>query len=80
MARSHHRRKHKHFQPPPHSGPHKVKKNATTIFAFGGGIVALIISYSATDGNPIWVLASTIIGSLVGFFIGRNIDKEKVEK
>lgn len=77
MARSHHRRKHKHFQPPSHSGPHKVKKNATTVFAIGGGIVALIISYSATDGNLVWVIAAAIVGAFLGYLIGRNIDKDK---
>lgn len=77
MARSHHRKKHKHFQPPTHTGLPKEKRNAATIFAIVGGVVALIISYSATDGNPVWVIVITILGSLIGYLIGRNIDKEK---
>ncbi|MFI5133286.1 MAG: hypothetical protein ACHQEB_03065 [Chitinophagales bacterium] len=77
MARSHHRRKHKHFQPPPHTGTHKEKRNAATIFAIGGGVVALLISYFATSGNLLWMLAVTVVGSLLGYMLGRNIDREK---
>jgi fatty acid desaturase len=77
MARSHHRKKHKHFQPPPHTGPQKVKKNAATIFAIAGAVISLIISYSATTGNWVWVIAVTITGSLTGYLIGRSIDREK---
>ena len=80
MARSHHRKKHKHFQPPPHTGSHKVKRNAATIIAIAGGVIALIITYSATDGNLLWVIAGTVIGSLIGFRIGRRIDREGEKK
>jgi hypothetical protein len=75
MARSHHRKKHKHFQPPPHTGEHKEKRNAATIFAIAGGVIALIISYSATSGDLVWVIAGTIAGAGLGYLIGRNIDK-----
>ena len=80
MARSHHRRKHKHFQPPPHTGSHKAKRNAATIFAIGGGVVALIIFYSATDGSLIWVIIGALAGGLIGYFIGRRIDQSDETK
>lgn len=76
MARSHHRRKHKHFQPPPHTNGHSKKKGkASTVLAIAGAVVAFVISYSATEGNLIWVIAITIIGALLGYWIGHNIDK-----
>lgn len=75
MARSHHRRKHKHFQPPPHTGTHKQKGRASTVIAVAGAVVAFVITYSATEGNIIWVIAITITGALLGYLIGRNIDK-----
>lgn len=77
MARSHHRKKHKHFQPPPHTTGHtKQKGKASTILAIAGAVVAFVISYSATEGNIIWVIAITIIGALLGYWIGNNIDKK----
>ncbi len=75
MARSHHRKKHKHFQPPPHIGTHKEKGNAATIIAIAGAVIGLIISYSATEGDPVWVIAVTIVASALGYLIGRRIDK-----
>ncbi len=80
MARSHHRRKHKHFQPPPHTGPHKQKGKASTVIAIAGAVVAFVIGYSATEGNIIWVIAITIIGALLGYLIGRSIDKSGEKK
>ncbi|MBS1620650.1 MAG: hypothetical protein JST10_15800 [Bacteroidetes bacterium] len=76
MARSHHRKKHKHFQPPAHTGGHrKPKGKASSVIAIGGAFVAFVISYFASDGNWIWVIASTIIGALAGYLIGNSFDK-----
>ncbi|HWC52073.1 MAG TPA: hypothetical protein VG676_00710 [Chitinophagaceae bacterium] len=81
MARSHHRKKHKHFQPPPHTGGHaKSKGRAATVIAIAGAVVAFVISYSATGGDMIWVIAVTVIGAVIGFFIGNNIDKSDEKK
>lgn len=76
MARSHHRRKHKHFQPPAHTGGRsKQKGRASTVIAIAGAVVAFVISYFASDGNMIWTVAVTVIGAATGYFIGNNIDK-----
>ncbi len=81
MARSHHRRKHKHFQPPPHvSGHSKQQGRAATVIAIAGAVVAFVISYSATEGNMIWVVAFTVIGAGIGYLIGNNIDKSGEKK
>lgn len=80
MARSHHRRKHKHFQPPPHTTTHKQKGRASTVFLIAGAILGFLISYSATGGNWIWIAVITILIALLGYFIGHNIDKSGEKK
>ena len=75
MARSHHRKKHKHFQPPPHTAEHRSKKSASTIFAIVGGVASLIIIYSVAKDSLAWIIAGTLIGSGIGFLIGRSFDR-----
>ncbi|MCZ2460503.1 MAG: hypothetical protein LC128_12865 [Chitinophagales bacterium] len=76
MARSHHRKRHKHFQPPAHTGNYSKKKGrGATVIAVAGAVVAFAISYFATEGNWIWVAVITIIGATIGYFIGNNLDK-----
>lgn len=76
MARSHHRKKHKHFQPPAHNGnTNKKKGSASTVIAISVAFVAFVISYFASSGNWIWVISIAIAGAVAGYFIGKNIDK-----
>ena len=75
MARSHHRRKHKHFQPPPHTAAHKPKKNASTVFAIVGAVVALIIIYSIAQDSLAWIIIGTLVGGAIGYLIGRSVDR-----
>ncbi|MBS1918688.1 MAG: hypothetical protein JST17_00380 [Bacteroidetes bacterium] len=81
MARSHHRRKHKHFQPPAHTaGQTKQKGKAATVIAVAGAVVAFVISFSATEGNLLWSIAVTIIGATMGYYIGNRFDKSDIKK
>jgi hypothetical protein len=75
MARSHHRKRHKHFQPPPHTVAQKQKKGASTIFAIAGAVVALIITYSVAPGSLGWMIGATLIGAGIGYLIGRSLDR-----
>ena len=75
MARSHHRRKHKHFQPPPHTETQKKKKGAATTFAIVGAVIVLIITYSLAPGSLGWIIGGTIIGAGIGYLIGRSLDR-----
>lgn len=75
MARSHHRRKHKHFQPPPHTAAHRTKRNASTIFAIVGGVIALIIVYSIAQDSLALIIAGTLVGAGIGYLIGRSLDR-----
>jgi 4-hydroxybenzoate polyprenyltransferase len=73
MARSHHRKKHKHFQPPPHT--RRSKSIAATLFAIVGGVTGLAITFFANQENFILWIAGLLAGTALGWLIGRNIDR-----
>lgn len=73
MARSHHRRKHKNFQPPPHT--RKTKGGAASMFTVVGAVVGLAITYFANRENIILIIAGLLAGGLIGYYIGRKFDK-----
>jgi uncharacterized membrane protein YfcA len=73
MPVPHHRKKHKHFQPPPRKDQPPKKGSATSIFSITGGVIGLAVGYFAT-GNLIWAVAGSLIVAMVGYFFGRSID------
>ena len=73
MARSHHRRKHKNFQPPPHT--HKEKAGATSLFTIIGAVVGLAIAFFANRESIILIIAGLLAGGLIGYYIGRKLDR-----
>ena len=80
MPVPHHRKKHKHFQPPPRKDqPAKKGTPTSTAFAITGGVIGLVIGYLAT-GNIIWAIAGLLIVAAVGYLFGRNIDKSGEKK
>lgn len=78
MARSHHRKKHKHFQPPPHE--RKAKGGAASLLAIVGAVVGIAIMYFASPENILLMAAGLIAGTLTGYIIGRGIDKSGIKK
>jgi hypothetical protein len=81
MARSHHRKKHgQHLRQFKHShdtvSP-KIKTRASSVFTFGGLIIALLISYFASNGNIVWTIAGALAGGAIGYLVGRGVDKDK---
>jgi hypothetical protein len=74
MARSHHRKKHKQWQPPSHTHS-KLKKGASSTFAIVGAVVGLAIFYFASPGNILLIIAGLLVGGGAGYFIGRRIDQ-----
>lgn len=79
MANPHHRKKHKeHVRQFKHSqeatNTVKAKGNASGVFAFAGIVAGLLISYFASNGSLIWIVAGALAGGLAGYLIGRRID------
>lgn len=78
MARSHHRKKHKHFQPPPHE--RKTKGGAASLMGIVGAVVGLAIMYFANEENIVLMAVGLVAGGLIGYVIGRSIDKGGARK
>ena len=83
MARSHHRKKHKehlrqfrHNQDVSSSRSGKVK--ATGLFTVIGAALGFAVSYFAANGSMTWIIVAVIVGAIGGYYIGRNIDREKI--
>jgi hypothetical protein len=83
MARSHHRKKHKeHVRQFRHSheatsASPRTKGKASLVFALGGTVAGLLVSYFASDGSLVWMTAGLAAGAIAGYFLGRKIDADK---
>lgn len=76
MPTSHHRKKHKHpGQQFEHPGGPRKKRTAAKVMAVVGGLIGFAITYFATDQNWLWIIPGMIVGVLLGYTFGRNIDK-----
>lgn len=79
MANPHHRKKHKeHLRQFQHRGDMKTetsKGSGTSVFAIAGAAAGLAILYFATQGNLIWAAAGAVVGGVVGYLIGKSVDK-----
>jgi len=80
MPNPHHRKKHKHFQPPPHKPQSGKSGGAKSFFAVTGAVIGFIIAWFAADGNIIWMIAALLAGAIAGYYIGRNMDNAGKEK
>ena len=79
MARSHHRHK-KHHPPPHHPASAKPKrKTAVTVFIVFLGLFGLGIGYFAA-GTIAALIAGALIGGVMGYFIGHNLDRMASKK
>ena len=74
MARSHHRRKHKQWQPPPHE--RKPKKGAASMFAVVGAVVGLGITFLPL--TVMLLLRSSVywLADLSVIILEKNLTKE----
>lgn len=81
MANPHHRKKHKEhlrqFQQrtAAQTGESKEKASASTVFAVTGAVVGIAVLYFATQGNFIWAIGGGVLGGLIGYLIGKGVDK-----
>ncbi len=82
MANPHHRKKHKgHLKQfrqrtASQTGESKEKAKASTVFAITGAIVGMAVLYFATQGDFLWAAGGGILGGIVGFMIGKSVDKQ----
>jgi NAD/NADP transhydrogenase beta subunit len=81
MARSHHRKKHKEhlrqFKNKGETVSHTPKSKASGIFAVGGAIIGLAVSYFGSQGSLLWIVIGLIAGGAAGYFVGRRLDADK---
>ena len=74
MARSHHRHKKRHAMPHHPASPKPKRKAAATVFIIFLSVFGLGIGYFAA-GTITALIAGAIIGGLIGYFAGHNLDK-----
>jgi hypothetical protein len=77
MPNPHHRKKHKHFQPPPHKEQTRKGGGAKSIMAITGAVIGLMIAWFATEGNFVWIGMGLAAGAIIGYSIGRSMDSDK---
>lgn len=65
---------HKHHGPTPPSSPKRKFGSAAIIFAVFFGVVGFIIGY-LTVGAEWQLYAILIFSALIGFFVGRKVDR-----
>ena len=81
MANPHHRKKHKEhlkqFQNrvASQTGEPKAKAKASSVFGIGTAVAGLAVFYFATQGDFVWAAAGAIIGGVIGYLIGKSVDK-----
>lgn len=77
MANPHHRKKHKHFQPPPHhpADTRKSSGRGSIVMSIIGGISGLIVSYMGAGDNYLWLVLGTAAGIILGYLFGKRLDK-----
>jgi len=81
MAKPHHRKGHKEhlkqFQnrTAGSTGESKARAKASSVFAVGGAIVGLAVLYFATQGDFVWAIGGGVAGAVIGYLIGKGVDR-----
>ena len=81
MPTSHHRKKHKaHLQQFKHSQDTNAVKTgkgkSVGLFTIIGAALGFAVSYFATQGTAIWIVAGIAAGAVLGYYIGRKVDSD----
>ena len=81
MARSHHRKKHKthlrQFQHDQDTGTDRIRNSSSTgTLVVIGIILGLAVGYFASGSVPLWIAAGGIAGGLLGYLVGRYLDRD----
>lgn len=83
MPRSRKRKKHHDYQPPANAVKSKKNRSAVTISIVFFALIGIGIAYFGTVNSSIWflwLLGGAIIGSIGGYYFGRQLDKSFTKK
>ena len=83
MPRSKTRKNHHDYRPPANAVKSKKNKSAVTIGIVFFALVGMGIAYFAAGSGSLWLLwlfAGAVIGSVAGYYFGRQIDKSFAKK
>lgn len=84
MPESRHRTKHHHpVHHPKVSSNHarsKPKRSAALVFAILTAVLGLAVVYFTQGGDITWLIIGTAIGAIIGYFVGRAMDKSFATK
>ncbi|MEO7307484.1 MAG: hypothetical protein ABIR78_01155 [Ferruginibacter sp.] len=83
MPRSKTRKNHHDYRPPANALKAKKNKSAVSIGIVFFAIIGIGIAYFAAGSTSLWLLwvfGGAIIGSIGGYYFGRQIDKSFTKK
>ena len=83
MPKSKTRKNHHHYTQPGNAEKSKKNKSALTVAIVFFALLGMGISYFAAGESQLWMLwliCGAIVGSIAGYYFGRQIDKSFVKK
>lgn len=83
MPRSKKRKKHHDYQPPANAVKSKKNRSAISVAIIFFALIGIGIAYFAAGTSslwPLWLIIGAIIGSVGGYFFGRQINKSFAKK
>lgn len=83
MPRSKKRKHHHEYRPPANAVKSKKNRSAVTIGIVFFALIGIGIGYFAAGTSalwPLWLLAGAVIGSIGGYYFGKQIDKSFSKK
>ncbi len=80
MPQSRNRPKHSQHHPlPNHTNRPQAKRSAAVVIAVLGAIMGLSVAYFTQGAEVFWLIAGPLAGAVLGFIVGRGMDKSLKE-
>lgn len=79
MPQSRTRHKHHHHAVPSHHAQPKVKRSAAFVIAVLTAILGLAVAFFTQGADVFWMITGTLSGAVIGYLVGRGMDKS-IEK
>ena len=81
MANPHHRKKHKEhlrqFKQREEAKGNTAHTKASAVLGVVGAVFGFGVTYLAIGNNWTWIALATLVCTIIGYFIGRNLDRGK---